>query len=169
MNTSALTVLLVIDGARNTPVLQNYLQTRGCDVSFASSYKEAAGMLRSRQFRLVLSEFILSDGTAYRLMPLLRGTGTTLFFSDAVENGYWWIRALYQGQDRWGAAGMRAKQFRTFLDEMFFKRDFPVTVNPRANSQLTITRTWPLTDPKSGTRSCPTLGALPLMARTHQP
>ena len=52
---------------------------------------------------------------AYRLLPLLRGTGTTLFFSDAVEDGYWWMLALYQGQDRWGEPGMRATQFRTFF------------------------------------------------------
>ncbi len=135
MNASALTVLLVTDGARNAPVLQDYLQTRGCAVFFAASYKEATEMLSTRQFRLVFSEFLLSDGTAYRLMPLLRGTGTTLFFSDAVEDGYWWILALYQGQDRWGEAGMRATQFRTFLNEMFFKKDFLVTMNrePIAN------------------------------------
>jgi hypothetical protein len=161
MNTSALTVLLVTDGARNAPVLQEHLQTRGCHVFFASSHQEAVEMLSTREFRLVLSEFILSDGTAFRLVPLLRGTATTMFFSDAVEDGYWWMLALHEGEDHWGEPGMRSAQFRKFWTGSFSTRVFWVPMNPSANSQLTIISIWLSTDPDSGTPSCPTAGALP--------
>ena len=169
MNTSALTVLLVTDGARNAPVLQRHLQTRGCDVSFASSYREAAEMLSTRQFRLVLGEFILSDRTAYRLMPLLRGTGTTLFFSDAMEDGYWWMLALYQGQDRWGEPGMRATQFRTFLDELFVKTDFLGDHEGEGQRPIENSRDLAVNGSNSGTPSRPTGGALPRCANSRIP
>jgi hypothetical protein len=44
-------------------------------------------MLRERHYDLVLSEFMLSDGTAYQLMSCLRGTDTMMFFSTWSNTG----------------------------------------------------------------------------------
>src|SRR5215471_17249335 len=106
MNTRTVEVLLVGSGARGSRGLQDHLKKRGCDISFATSCREALQMLRGRQFDLVLSEFMLSDGTAYELMPSLWGTGTTMFFSNAVEVGCWWMNPIYEGKDRSDAPGM---------------------------------------------------------------
>ena len=122
MNNRTVAVLLVGSGARSARGLQDHLKRRGCDISFAASCREALQMLHGGQFDLVLSEFTLSDGTAYGLMPSLRGTGTTMFFSNAVEAGCWWMNAIYKGKDRSDEPGMHPAEFRTLLDEILLDR-----------------------------------------------
>jgi PleD family two-component response regulator len=73
-------VLLAGVGARSAPMLNDYLRKRGCEIAVASSCKEVQRMLRERHYDLVLSEFMLSDRTAYQLMACLRGTDATMFF-----------------------------------------------------------------------------------------
>lgn len=65
--------LLVRDNARNSPILQDRLRKRGCGIFFAASCKEAQKILEERHYDLVLSEFMLSDGTAYQLVPTWNG------------------------------------------------------------------------------------------------
>jgi DNA-binding NtrC family response regulator len=122
MGAGGVKVLLVGNAARKASILDDYLLKRGCDLCFASSQKDALELLRRRRFDLVLSEFMLSDGTAYQLMPLLRGTDTTMFFSNAVEDGCWWMKAIYEGEDHSEDPGMRPGQFRLLLDEILFDR-----------------------------------------------
>jgi hypothetical protein len=122
MRARGVTVLLVGNSTRGGATLENYFLKRGCKICFASSLKEALEFLRLHRFDLVLSDFQLSDGTAYQLMPSLRGTGTTMFFSTAVEEGYWWINAIYEGQDHSNEPGMRASQFKIVLDELLFEK-----------------------------------------------
>ena len=118
MTSSGLTVLLVGKGARNSPVLQNYLEKRGCNLSFATSQEEALELFHLRRFDVVLSEFMLADGTAYQLIPPLLGTNTTMFFSNAVEDGCWWMTAVFDGQDLSADPGMRPAQFTRRLDQI---------------------------------------------------
>jgi DNA-binding NtrC family response regulator len=118
MTSSGLTVLLVGKGARNSPVLQNYLEKRGCNLSFATSQEEALELFHLRRFDVVLSEFMLADGTAYQLIRPLLGTNTTMFFSNAVEDGCWWMTAVFDGQDLSADPGMRPAQFTRRLDQI---------------------------------------------------
>ncbi len=118
MNSSGLTVLLVGKGARNSPVLQNHLEKRGCNVCFATSQEEAIELFHLRRFDMVLSEFTLADGTAYQLIPPLLGTNTTMFFSNAVEDGCWWMTAVFDGQNLSADPGMRPGQFTRRLDQI---------------------------------------------------
>ena len=117
-NAPTVAILLVGDGARNAPILQDNLQKRGCDIFFAASCKEAQKMLQEGHYDLVLSEFMLSDGTAYQLMPCILDTNTTMFFSNVVEDGCWWMNAIYKGHARTEEPGMRPAQFRIVLDEI---------------------------------------------------
>lgn len=118
MPVRGVTVLLVGNGARSAPTLENHLRKRGCDICFATSKKEAMEILQSRRLDLILSEFMLPDGTAYQLMAPLLGTGTTMFVSNTVENGCWWMTALFQGQDRSREPGMRPGEFRIRFEEL---------------------------------------------------
>jgi response regulator RpfG family c-di-GMP phosphodiesterase len=122
MEVRGVRVLLVGNAARKASVLEDYLLKRGCDICFATSQKGALELLQRHQFDLVLSEFALSDGSAYQLMPPLRGTDTTMFFSNAVEDGCWWMNAIYEGEDHTEEPGMRPAQFRVLLDEILFDR-----------------------------------------------
>jgi DNA-binding NtrC family response regulator len=122
MDVRGVRVLLVGNAPRKASTLEDYLLKRGCDICFASSKKDALELLRRRRFDLVLSEFMLSDGTAYQLMPPLRGTDTTMFFSNAVEDGCWWMSAIYKGKDHSEDPGMRPAEFRLLLDKILFDR-----------------------------------------------
>lgn len=122
MSSGRLTVLLVGEGARNSPVLQNHLEKRGCNVYFATSQEEAIELFHLRRFDVVLSEFMLSDGTAYQLIPPLLGTNTTMFFSNAVEDSCWWMTAVLDGRDLSADPGMRPAQFTNRLDQILFDK-----------------------------------------------
>jgi DNA-binding NtrC family response regulator len=122
MDVRGVRVLLVGNAPRKASALEDYLLKRGCDICFASSKKDALELLQRHQFNLVLGEFVLSDGTAYQLMPPLRGTDTTMFFSNAVEDGCWWMSAIYKGKDHSEDPGMRPAQFRLLLDKILFDR-----------------------------------------------
>ncbi len=134
MPVSGVTVLLVGDGARNAPVLEDHLRKRGCSICFASSKNEAMELLQDRQFDLILSEFMLSDGTALQFMSPLLGTKTTMFVSNAVENGCWWMTAVFKGQDRTQEPGMRPREFRIRLDEVLYDQFFPAPTNSTGSS-----------------------------------
>lgn len=116
------TVLLVGAGARHAPTLRDHLEKRGCVVLSAASCEEAIRRLKRRHFDIVLSEFLLSGGTAYQLIPLLQGTDTTMFFSKAVEDSCWWMNAVIDGQDRTAEPAMRPAEFRALLDEILCNR-----------------------------------------------
>jgi DNA-binding NtrC family response regulator len=103
-------------------MLNDFLRKRGCEIALASSCKEVQRMLRERHYDLVLSEFMLSDGTAYQLMSCLRGTDTMMFFFNVVEQGCWWINAISEGQDHSDGPGMRPEEFKILLDEILFDR-----------------------------------------------
>jgi CheY-like chemotaxis protein len=68
MKARGVTVLLVGNSPRNASILEDYLLKRGCDICFATSQKDALELLQRHVFDLVLSEFVLSDGTAYQLI-----------------------------------------------------------------------------------------------------
>jgi DNA-binding NtrC family response regulator len=122
MDVRGVSVLLVGNAVGKASTLEDYLLKRGCDICFATSQKDALELLQRHRFDLVLSEFVLCDGTAYQLMPPLRGTDTTMFFSNAVEDGCWWMNAIYEGEDHSEDPGMRPAQFRILLDEILFDR-----------------------------------------------
>lgn len=124
MSVQTVNVLLVGDGVRNAATLHDHLERHGCALSFATSCKEVTDLVKNRRFDLVLSEFMLSDGTAYGLMPLLRGTETTMFFSNAVEDGCWWMNAIFKGHDCSHEPGMRPSEFRIRLDELLYDKLF---------------------------------------------
>ena len=129
MPVRGVTVLLVGDGARNAHVLEDHLRKRGCSICFASSKNEAMQLLQHRQFDLILSEFMLPDGTALQFMSSLLGTKTTMFVSNAVEDGCWWMTAVFQGQDRTQEPGMRPREFRIRLDEVLYDQFFRTPTN----------------------------------------
>ncbi len=109
-------VLVLGKGAESPTCLSEYLQKRGCECHFATLQKDAEELLRKRTFDLVLSELRLQDGTGLQLIPLLVSLGTSLFYSLAVEDGCWWLPAVWHGQKCWGAPAVRSSEFSRVLD-----------------------------------------------------
>jgi hypothetical protein len=117
-------VLLVAKDASTSDELRDYLKNWGCDVSSVGSLNGALGMLQSRPFDAVLCELLLPDGTSYGLIPHLRKTNTTMFFSCDSADGCWWTNAVYEGQVRSREPERRCAQFRDQLDRILVAKLF---------------------------------------------
>jgi hypothetical protein len=110
-------VLLIRESIQGSSLL-TWLDNRGCEYSFATSFQEAFLILTNREFDLVFSPTRLGDGNLYSIMNLLEGSGTTVFYFYAVEHGCWWIPALRHGRKCFGSPAFRGKEFVVVLDEV---------------------------------------------------
>jgi hypothetical protein len=77
-------VLLVGLSASNSSKLQDHLRRLGCRVSMRKSCRDAARTLQRDGYGLVLAEFLLSDGCAYDLVPVILATETSMFFHQCA-------------------------------------------------------------------------------------
>ncbi len=118
MSCKAPQVLVVGRAAASAGCLRERLQQWGCECQFANSFHEARSLVGAQAFDLVLSEFHLEDGTAYPLIALARGSRTTVFFSQAVEDSCWWVPAVRRGRECLGANALRPQEFSRVLDEV---------------------------------------------------
>ena len=109
--------LLIGETPQGSSYLAKRLQERGCECEFAVTYQEACSLLKAQDFDLVLSPMRLRDGSLFSLIALLDGSGITLFYSHAVEDGCWWLPALRQGQNCFGSSALRPSEFVAALDE----------------------------------------------------
>ncbi len=109
-------VLFVQNDERGADLLRDRLRKGGCELQFAKSARRAKELFRRQRFDLVLSELLLSDGTAFQLIPPLVSTHTTVLFSNALEVGCWWMTALLQGQDHTKDPGLLPAEFKSWLD-----------------------------------------------------
>jgi CheY-like chemotaxis protein len=125
MDYPGVTVLLVGGTAQNASLLQHHLLERGCELSFASSKKAAIDLLESHSFHLILTEFMLPDGTAFQLIPALLGTNATMFLSTAVEDSCLWMCAVIRGKDCSVESAMRPREFTALLDKILSEMQFP--------------------------------------------
>jgi hypothetical protein len=119
-------VLLVGLSASNSPELQDHLRRLGCRVSMRKSCRDAARTLQRDGYGLVLAEFLLSDGCAYDLVPVILATETSMFFTNALDDACWWMTAACRGQIRAEECGMNADEFRVALNEIVFDEHFAV-------------------------------------------
>jgi CheY-like chemotaxis protein len=109
--------LLIGENPQGSSYLAKRLQERGCECEFAVSYQEARSLLMAQGFDLALSPMRLRDGSLFPLIGLLDGSGITLFYFHAVEDGCLWLPALRRGQKCFGSSALRPSEFVSALDE----------------------------------------------------
>ncbi len=114
----------------------DWLERRGCECRIATSYREALAFLNTEAFDLVLSESRLPDGTAFRLVPWLVGSHTTLCFAVPVEDSCWWMPAIVHGRNCWGTAALRQSEFTEVLDQLLREIIKPLAPVPLALQRL---------------------------------
>ena len=117
METTKLRVLLIGNSSGGYSPLSNRLRKRGCDCRFAISKKEICWQLDSHSFELLLGPIKLNGDSLYPLIARLDGSRTTLFYSQAVEDGCWWLPALRFGGNCFGTPALRPREFVTVLDK----------------------------------------------------
>lgn len=123
MSVVGVEVLLVGPTVRASSQLLQWLGSRECECHFhfATTCKEACGLLSRSGYDLVLSEYDLPDRAAYPLLDKLIGSTSTLFLSAIVENGYLWVPALLRGR-RWPDSRMlRPGELREALSDVLKK------------------------------------------------
>jgi hypothetical protein len=93
------------------------LKKQECDCLSAICYQEVCWLLHNRCFDLVLSPIIFNCNCLFPLVAQLDGSGTTLFFSQAMEDGCWWLPALRLGANCVGSAALRHSESIPALDQ----------------------------------------------------
>jgi hypothetical protein len=116
MDAEKIKVLLIRESRYTYSPLMDRLGRDGCECYFAASKREVGSLLENHGFDLVLGPIKLKSESLYPLIGLLEGSCTTLFYSQAVEHGCWWLPALQRGKNRFGAPAFRPGEFVTVLD-----------------------------------------------------
>ena len=116
MDVAKIKALLIHESQNTRSPLTNYLSRVGCECHFAASRQVVGLLLDKHAFDLVLGPIRLKSESLYPLIGLLDGSLATLFYSQAVERGYWWLPALRRGQNCFGAPACRPSEFVTVLD-----------------------------------------------------
>jgi hypothetical protein len=121
MGAKKIDVLLIGWSSTGCSPLSIRLRNRGCDCLFAISSQEVCRVLDRRSFDLVLSPIILNGECLDSLIGRLEGSDVTLFYSEARNDGCWWLPALWLGANCFGAPALSHGKFVTVLDETIEK------------------------------------------------
>jgi len=124
MDAKKIEVLLIGWSSTGCSPLSLRLRKRGCNCLFAISSQEVCCLLNRRSFDLVLSPIRLNGECLDYLIDRLEGSDVTLFYSEARNDGCWWLPALWLGANYFGAPALRHGKFITVLDEMIEKIRF---------------------------------------------
>jgi hypothetical protein len=108
-------ILLVGDGLSRHSQIAQRLACWGAEGQYASSCTQACALLKEQTFDVIISRLKMKDGPASRMIPLLQGSPATLFCSQPVAVGCWWLPVMERGKLCWGAPGLRAKEFGEVL------------------------------------------------------
>lgn len=116
MNAGGLNVLLVGESAKGSSFLSQQLERHGCHCWFARSIQEALSLVDLHEFHLVLSTSPLQQTNP--ILPLLRHSDCSVFYSLPVEDGCWWLPLVRNGSKCLGAPALRPSEFIGLLDEI---------------------------------------------------
>lgn len=108
--------LVVADNPSGTAYLVRYLLQRGFKCELAHNFEEAAGLVRMCHFELILSPLRLRDDSLLPLAHLVCGTTTALFYFYTVEDGCWWLPAVWHGEQCFGYSAFRPREFACTLN-----------------------------------------------------
>src|ERR1700739_1894878 len=124
--------------------LSNRLGRRGCNCWCATSKQEGCLLLDNHSFDFVLGPIRLNGDSLYPLIGQLGGSGTTLFYSQAVEDGCWWLPALRRGANCFGAPALRPIEFVAALDGIIQEIRVGTLVAAKSQSPLAFRIAAPL-------------------------
>jgi len=117
MEVEKIEVMLIRKGQTGQSPLCNRLAQRGCQCRFATSSHEIGPLLASHHCDLVLGPIRLHSDSLYPLISHLHGSRTTLFYYLIVEDGCWWLPAVWLGANCFGAPAIHNREFVTVLDD----------------------------------------------------
>jgi hypothetical protein len=117
MNAKKIKVLLIRSNQSAHSPLMDRLGRSGCECELATSHEKVGALLDDHGFDLVLGPIKMDSDSLYPLIGILNGSRATLFLSQPVEHGCWWLPALWRGVNCFGAPAYRPSEFVTVLDK----------------------------------------------------
>ncbi|HVB35009.1 MAG TPA: hypothetical protein VNJ52_11650 [Patescibacteria group bacterium] len=118
MKGEELSVLLIEEASGSFSGIIRRLEKTGCRCRSANSYAEARSMLAAETPELVLSAIPPREKAMSSLTAALAGTGASVFYAHLVEDSCWWLPALRNGLECFGAPAMRPGEFTSLLDRV---------------------------------------------------
>lgn len=137
MDARRVEVLLIESTTNGYSPLSSRLEKRGCNPRFARRDQEVSRLLSSHRFDLVLGPIRLHGQSLYPLIRRLEGSGTTLFYSQEVEDNCWWLPAHRLGRNCFGAPALLPGEFAPVLDRTI--EELRRSVNTATETQSAFT------------------------------
>lgn len=117
MKSKRIQVLVIGECARTPSHLAKRVEECGCACEFADTFHEALMLLECHNFDLLLSPVKMGESSMLPLMKMLRGSRSTAFYYQVVEDGCWWLPAISRGQVCFGQNALRPSEFIPILDK----------------------------------------------------
>jgi hypothetical protein len=147
-------VLLIGEDSQGYSHLVKRLEGYGCKCRFATSYQEAISLFSVEDYDLVLSPMRLCGSSVFPLVNRLEGSGVTLFYFQAVEEGCWWLPALRWGRKCFGSCALRPSEFVASIELVIDEIQAGAPPAPKslvsAPPTSAIALPWPATKPAVG-------------------
>ena len=109
-------VLLVGGDPREFFASRQLFEWNGCQCHFSGSDREAAELLNSAKFDIVLGTHEIAGGSIDQFAASLSGSRTSLFYSMPGEKGYRWLPVLLFGKQCFGTPALTAGELIYVLD-----------------------------------------------------
>jgi len=93
--------------------IHRWLEQRGCRCTFVSSHSEGAQLIARDRFDLVLCSDRIAGISA--LLNSAVDSPTSAFCCHTVEDGYWWLPVIRDGEKCLGQPGLRPSEFAEVL------------------------------------------------------
>ncbi|MGC2067103.1 MAG: hypothetical protein WA641_12780 [Candidatus Acidiferrales bacterium] len=111
-------VLLVGGDPREFFASRQLFEWNGCLCHFSGSDQEAAELLNSAKFDIVLGTHEIAGGSIDQFAASLSGSRTSLFYSMPGEKGYRWLPVLQFGKQCFGTPALTAGELIYVLDRL---------------------------------------------------
>lgn len=115
-------VLIIGPRLKGTTRIVEHIVRRGCRLFFAENCESTRLVLKERRADLVLSQLVLSDGTADQILTLLEGASANAFCANSLEESAWWLHVLVDGKNHWWKPRLLSpEEFSTLFDAQLLK------------------------------------------------
>ncbi len=111
-------VLLVGVDPREFFASRRLFEWNGCQCHFSNSDHEAAELLNSGQFDIVLRTHEIAGGSIDHFATSLSGSRASLFYSMPAEKGYRWLPVLQFGKECFETPALTAGELIYLLDQL---------------------------------------------------
>jgi len=108
---------VLLDG-RNTSwgaVLQRSLEKIGCEIFLAPTLRLTCEYARKGAYTVILLDSKFSPEQRGQIVSVLVGSNTSMFHVFPVEIGCRWLPVMLSGQECFGSAGFRTKEFFAWM------------------------------------------------------